>query len=130
VECPVDRTLDKCFGCHPQYVDFMQEKNKKQFDIFRGRSRLICYLFLHSQEELAHMIEHSGRDFLATAFATNMTIEKLTSLGFVKKDIESLLHCSDNAAPGEKLLQQQEDNYLVVGNLNLKYALVAGVIRA
>jgi hypothetical protein len=125
LECLVDRTLDKCFGCHPQYVDLMQGKNKKQFDIFRGRSRLICYLFLHSQEELAHTIEHSGRDFLATAFATNMTIEKLTSLGFVKEDIEFLLHCSVTAAPGEKLLQQQEDDYLAVGNLNLKYALVA-----
>jgi hypothetical protein len=125
LECLVDRTLDKCFGCHPQYIDLMQEENKKQFDIFRRRSRLICYLFLHSQEELAHMIERSGRDFLATAFATSVTIEKLTSLGFVKEDIEFLLHCSDNAAPGENLFQQREDNYLAVGNLNLKYALVA-----
>lgn len=124
LEALVDKTLDKCFGCHPHFVDLVQPKNREKFMVFRRRSQLVCYLFLHSQEELARSTEHASRDFLATSFATNITIEKLMTLGFLREDIEFLLECSSFAKPGEKILQHHTNNRLSVGNLNLKYALV------
>ena len=121
----VDRTLDKCFSCHPDFIDLMQSRNKGKFEIFRRRSRLICYLFLCSQEELVWTTERSGHDVWATDFPTSMTMENLKQVGFLSEDIEFLLHLSDKAEPGGKLLRIEEDNCFSVGDLSLKYALGA-----
>ena len=124
LELLVDKTLDKCFGCHPHFVELMQPKSRDEFTAFRRRARLICYLFLHSQEELALSLQKTGHDFLATSFATGMTVASLTTLRFPKEDIEFLLELSNRSKPGEKLLESREDGRLAVGNLNLKFALV------
>jgi hypothetical protein len=120
-----DKSLDKCFSCHPDYVHMLQTSDRSRFEVLHRRAQLICYLFLCSQEELAQAVERD-RDIVANpTFITSLTIESLIGAGFQREDIELLIFLSGKADPGEKLLQPTDDGRLEVGNLGLKYALVA-----
>jgi hypothetical protein len=121
----IDETLEKYFGCHPHFLASMQGPNEQKFGEFRRRSALICYLFLRSQEELVNAGQSVQSDLWATFLPTKVTVEELLRVGFSNDEIQDAISASEAALQGEQLVRCQGDGTLSVGDLNLKYALVA-----
>jgi hypothetical protein len=121
----VDSTLDKYFSCHPHFMAPMRERGGERFRDFTSRARLICYLSLRFLEEHTNEEDLAKRSVWGGFFPTRLTADELYRVGFPSDDIRYVLSTSECAAPGEALLKREADGSLSMGDLNLKYALVA-----